>query len=208
MLKNIKIIELPQPRFDSDVSIEEALLQRMSVRHYTDEPLTLVQVSQLLWSVQGITPRPDGRTGRTAPSAGATYPLEIYLTVKNVQGLEPGAYRFLIEEFNLEKVLTGNVQPELSKAAGGQPWVAKAPINIVIGVVYERTTARYEDRGLRYVHMEVGHVGQNIHVQVISLGLGTVVVGAFDDNKVKEIVNIAPNVAPLYIMPVGKPMPR
>lgn len=205
MPNETKIIELPEPKFDSQTSIEEALLQRMSVRNFTEQPLTLKQVSQLLWSAQGITTRPDGRKGRTAPSAGATYPLEIYLAVRNVEGLEPGVYRFIPQGHKLEKILTGNVHPQLSQAALGQPWVAQAPINIIIGAIYERTTAKYGDRGTRYVHMEVGHVGQNISLQVIGLDLGTVVVGAFNDNEVKKIVNLAENVVPLYIMPVGYP---
>jgi len=200
-----KIIQLPAPRQDSPVSIEKALLKRKSVRHYTDESLFLTEVSQLLWAAQGITVRPDGRKGRTAPSAGALYPLEIYLTVRKVDGLEPGVYRFIQEEHKLEKVLAGDIHTELSAAALGQPWVAQAPINIVIGAVYERTTKKYGDRGIRYVHMEVGHVGQNISLQVISLNLGTVVVGAFDDKRVKEIINMAKDVVPLYIMPVGRP---
>ena len=117
--ENAKIIQLPEPRFDSDVSIEEALLQRRSVRHYTEEALTLQEVSQLLWAAQGVTVRPDGRRGRTAPSAGALYPLELYLTVRNVEGLEPGVYRFIPEEHKLRKVFGGDAHTELSAAALG-----------------------------------------------------------------------------------------
>ena len=204
MPENAKIIQLPEPKTQSEVSIEQALIKRRSVRSYTDEPLSLAEVSQLLWAAQGITVRPDGRKGRTAPSAGALYPLEIYLTVRNVDGLETGVYRFIPEEHKLEKVLAEDVHPELSAAALGQPWVAQAPINIVIGAVYERTTGKYGERGIRYVHMEVGHVGQNISLQVISLNLGTVVVGAFDDEQVKKIINMRNNEVPLYIMPVGR----
>jgi len=200
-----EIIILPQPKFESDVSIEEAILERRSVREYKDESLNLQEVSQLLWAAQGITVRPDGRKGRTAPSAGALYPLEVYLTVKNVDGLEPGVYRFIPEGHKLEKIFEGDIQAELSAAALGQPWVAAAPINIIIGAVYERTTVEYGERGIRYVHMEVGHVGQNISLQVISLDLGTVVVGAFDDERVKRILNLPLGVKPLYIMPVGRP---
>ena len=204
-MPNKGIIQLPEPRFDSDVSIEEALLQRRSVRHYTEEALTLQEVSQLLWSAQGITIRPDGRRGRTAPSAGALFPLEVYLTVRNVEGLEPGVYRFIPEGHQLKKMFANDVHAELSAAALGQPWVAQAPINIVIAAIYERTTVRYGDRGIRYVHMEVGHVGQNISLQVISLNLGTVVVGAFDDDRVHQIIRMADDEVPLYIMPVGRP---
>lgn len=204
-MNTTKIIQLPEPSQDSPVSIEQALLERRSVRHFTDEPLTLAEVSQLLWAAQGVTVRPDGRKGRTAPSAGALYPLEVYLTARNVEGLEPGVYRFIPEGHRLEKVLAGNIHSELAEAALGQPWVAQAPINIVIGAVYERTTVRYGEKGIRYVYMEVGHAGQNISLQVISLNLGTVVIGAFDDEKAKRIINMADNEVPLYIMPVGRP---
>ena len=206
--ENAKIILLPEPKHHSDVSIEETLVKRSSVRHYTEEALTIEEVSQLLWAAQGITIRPDGRKGRTAPSAGALYPLEVYLTVRNVDGLEPGVYHFIPEEHKLKKVFAGDVAAELSAAALGQPWVAQAPINIVIAAVYERTTGRYGDRGIRYVHMEVGHVGQNISLQVISLDLGTVVVGAFNDDRVHQIINMADDEVPLYIMPVGRSAER
>jgi len=202
---NARIIQLPEPKKDSDISIEETLLRRKSVRDYTEEALTLEQISQLLWSAQGITFRPDGRKGRTAPSAGALYPLEVFLTVRNVKGLEPGVYRFKPEGHQLEKMFIGDVQAELSTAALGQPWVAQAPINIVIAAVYERTTVKYGERGARYVYMEVGHVGQNISLQAISLNLGTVMVGAFDDDEVHRIINMADDEVPLYIIPVGHP---
>ena len=207
-MPNNGIIQLPEPRFDSEVSIEQTLLQRRSVRHYTEEALTLQEVSQLLWSAQGITIRPDGRRGRTAPSAGALFPLETFLTVRNVDGLKPGIYRFMPQKHQLKKVLVGNVHPQLSEAALGQPWVAQAPINIVIGAVYERATIKYGERGIRYVHMEAGHVGQNISLQVISLNLGTVMVGAFHDDRVHEIINMADDEVPLYIIPIGRPAPK
>ena len=202
---NEKIIQLPEPKKESAVSIEQTLFKRKSVRDYTEKALTLEQVSQLLWAAQGITVRPDGRKGRTAPSAGALYPLEIFLTVRNVKGLDSGVYRFKPEEHQLEKIFTGDIQAELSVAALGQPWVAQAPINIVIAAVYERTTAKYGERGKRYVYIEVGHVGQNISLQAISLALGTVMVGAFDDEAVHRIVNLADNEVPLYIIPDGHP---
>jgi len=202
---NTKIIYLPKPRQDSSVSIEKTLLERKSVRYYTDESLTLTEVSQLLWAAQGFIVRPDGRRRRTVPSAGALYPLEIYLTVRKVDELEPGVYHFISEEHKLEKILSDDIHPELSIAALGQLRVAQAPINIIIGAVYERTSAKYGDKGIKYVHMEVGHAGQNISLQVISLNLGTVIVGGFDDERVKEIVNIPKDVVPLYIMPVGRP---
>ena len=196
------IVDLPVPAKDSETSIEEALLRRRSVRDYTGEPLTLSEVSQLLWAAQGITAPAWG--GRTAPSAGATYPLEVYLVVGDVKNLPVGVYRYEPEGHRLVRVLESDKRVELSRAALGQAWVREGAVSIVFSAVYERTTGRYGDRGIRYVHMEVGHAGQNVHLQAISLNLGTVVVGAFHDEEVKRVLNLPDDEQPLYIMPVGR----
>jgi len=197
----LKRLKLPEPSYKSPVSIEEALLLRRSIREYEDEPLTLQQVSQLLWSAQGITLPTYGF--RTAPSAGATYPLEVYVVVKErgVRELEAGIYHYLPKSHELELVKLGDYSVELMRAALDQEWVRDAAINFVINAVYERTTRRYGDRGIRYVHMEVGHVGQNVYLQCISLGLACVVIGAFYDEEVKRIVGGIGE--PLYIIPIG-----
>jgi SagB-type dehydrogenase family enzyme len=179
--------------------VEEALLKRRSVRSYKKEKLTLNELSQLLWSAQGITAQWGGRT---CPSAGATYPLEIYIAVGEVSGLESGVYHYLPEEHAIEKVLNKDVRKELTEAAWSQEYILSAPLNIIIAADYKRTTRRYGERGIRYVHYEVGHCGQNIHLQCEALGLGTVVIGAFSDEKVKKILNIKEE--PQYIMPVGR----
>jgi len=194
-------VELPEPRQDSAVSIEETLLKRRSVRHYTGEPLTLQEVSQLLWAAQGTT---DPRGFRTAPSAGATYPLETYIVVGDVQDLTEGVYRYESAEHKLVKVLDGDCRAQLAGAALGQSWVEEGAISIVFTAIYERTTRRYGDRGIRYVHMEVGHAAQNVYLQAVALGLGTVVIGAFYDDQVGEILKLPQNEQPLYIMPVGR----
>jgi len=194
-------IRLPEPRHESNLSIEETLLRRRSIREYQDVPLTLTDVSQLLWAAQGIT---DPAGFRTAPSAGATYPLEVYLVVGDVKNLSAGVYRYEPREHMLIQVLKGDRREELSHAALGQEWVRKGAISIVFTAIYERTTGRYGDRGIRYAHMEVGHAGQNVHLQAVSLNLGTVVVGAFHDEEVKRILNLPVNERPLYIMPVGR----
>lgn len=193
--------KLPEPRHNSGISIEETLLKRRSVRDYTGEPLTLPEVSQLLWAAQGIT---DPRGLRTAPSAGATYPLETYVVVGDVENLAQGVYRYHLPKQELVKVLDGDLRTELAAAALGQSWVREGAINIVFTAIYERTTRRYGDRGIRYVHMEVGHAGQNVYLQAVALGLGTVVIGAFRDDQVKEILNLPQDEHPLYIMPVGR----
>jgi SagB-type dehydrogenase family enzyme len=192
-------VKLPEPRYRSATSVEEALLKRRSVRSYKKEKLTLNELSQLLWSAQGITAQWGGRT---CPSAGATYPLEIYIAVGEVSGLESGVYHYLPEEHAIEKVLNKDVRKELTEAAWSQEYILSAPLNIIIAADYKRTTRRYGERGIRYVHYEVGHCGQNIHLQCEALGLGTVVIGAFSDEKVKKILNIKEE--PQYIMPVGR----
>jgi SagB-type dehydrogenase family enzyme len=193
-------IRLPEPRYDSKTSVEQALLKRRSVKEYKDRPLTLSDVSQLLWAAQGIT---DAETGfRTAPSAGALYPLEVYVVVGNVGGVKEGAYKYAPQGHQLLKVREGNVRDELA-AVLGQTWVGKAAVVIVFFGVYERATTKFGDAGIRYVHMEVGHAAQNVYLQVISLNLGTRVIGGFPDKQVKKVLNVPENEQLLYIMPVG-----
>ena len=194
-------IELPDPKYDSSVSVEQALLKRRSVREYKDEPLRLTEVSQLLWAAQGIT---NPTTGfRTAPSAGALYPLEVYIVVGNVEALKDGVYKYRPRGHELVKVKDGDVRRELSVAALDQTWVGEGAIVIVFFAVYERTTIKYGNRGIRYVHMEAGHAAQNVFLQAISLNLGAGVIGAFHDKEVKKILNAPNDEQPLYIMPVG-----
>ncbi|MEO0088837.1 MAG: SagB/ThcOx family dehydrogenase [candidate division WOR-3 bacterium] len=192
-------VKLPKPRYKSDVSVEEALLKRRSIRSYKKAPLTLEEVSQLLWAAYGIT---ADWGGKTCPSAGATYPLVIYLVAGEVKDLKPGVYQYLPEEHSIKLILEKDVRKELMAAAWQQEYILNAPINIIIAANYERTTSHYGERGIRYVHMEVGHCGQNIHLQCETMGLGTVVIGAFNDKEVKKILKIKEDV--LYIMPVGR----
>jgi SagB-type dehydrogenase family enzyme len=192
-----KEIKLPRAKEKGFTSIEETLNQRRSVRDYKKAPLDLEQISQLLWAASG-----KNLYRRTAPSAGATYPLEIYLVVGEVEGLDPGIYHYSSSRHSLESVKEQDIRKTLSAAALGQRMIERVPINIIIAADYGRTTGHYEQRGIRYVHMEVGHVGQNISLQANALSLGTVMIGAFDDKQVKEILGI--NEEPLYIIPVGK----
>ena len=195
-----EVIELPSPSHRGIV-LEEAILKRRSIRSYSNEPLSIEEVSQLLWSAQGIT---DKRRGfRSCPSAGATYPLEIYVVVRRVSGLEVGVYKYLPERHALLLIDHGGKEEELFKASFFQEWVRDSPIVLVIAANYQRTTSVYGERGIRYVHMEAGHCSQNVYLQAVSLGLGTVAVGAFDDSEVKKALKIKEE--PLYLMPVGRP---
>jgi SagB-type dehydrogenase family enzyme len=196
-----QIIKLPKPRLDSDRSIEETLLQRRSTRKYKGTPLTSAEVSQLLWAAQGMT---DPRGFRTAPSAGALYPLEVYVVAGNVDGIPAGIYRYISQRHEIAKIVQGDKRAELRDAALGQEQIQQAAAVLVISAFTERTTVKYRDRGIRYVHMEAGHAAQNVYLQATALGLGTVVIGAFYDDAVKKIMNMPDREQPLTIMPVGK----
>ena len=174
------------------------------MREYIEAPLTLEDVSQLLWAAQGLTQKETGF--RAAPSAGGTYPLELYVVVRQggVESIEPGVYRYLFVTHELSKIVDGDFSGDLTAAALDQPWVKAAQINLIMTGLYSRTTARYGDRGVRYVHMEAGHVGENVYLQAMALGLGTVVIGAFYDDGVRRIVGASEDETPLYVMPVGK----
>jgi SagB-type dehydrogenase family enzyme len=195
--KMTKEINLPKPKEKGLTSIEETFNKRRSIRDYKKGPLDLGEISQLLWAASG-----KNLYGRTAPSAGATYPLETYLVVGDVEGLEPGIYRYSFSTHSLERIKEQDIRSRLSQAALGQRMIERAPINIIIAADYDRTTRSYGQRGIRYVHMEVGHVGQNISLQAVALNLGTVMIGAFEDKPVKEILGIKEE--PLYIIPIGK----
>ncbi|MBU2595882.1 SagB/ThcOx family dehydrogenase [Patescibacteria group bacterium] len=195
-------IKLSEPKLKSDLSIEEAILKRRSIRDYKDEAISLSDISQLLWAAQGVTDKEKG--GRSAPSAGALYPLEIYLLAGKVEELGEGLYKYNPENHQLIKTLSGDKRTELTEAAVGQTTIKNAPAIIIITGVYERTRAKYGERAERYVHLEAGHASQNIYLQSESLGLGTVSVGAFDDERVKQALGLSNNETPLYLMPVGK----
>ena len=194
-------ITLPPPVYESAMSVEQALRERRSVRVYSDEPLTLSEISHVLWASQGIT-HPSGY--RTAPSAGGLYPLEVFLLAGGVADLAAGVYRYAPEGHELHLVLEGDRRQELSQAALGQSAVSEAPAVIVIAAVYERTKVKYGERGVQYVHIEVGCASENIYLQAESLGLGTVFIGAFRDNEVREVLGMEPDEQPLGLMPVGR----
>ena len=194
-------VKLPEPRRDSDVSLEECLASRRSVRGYRDEALSLAEVSQLLWAAQGIT----GSGGkRTAPSAGALYPLETYLIAGRVKGLAPGVYKYRPDRGELTLVAAGDKRAELAAAALGQRSVSSGAVTIALSAIYGRTTGKYKQRGIQYVHIEAGHAGQNVCLQATALGLGTVTIGAFRDAEVKRIVKMAGEEVPLYLLPIGR----
>ncbi len=198
-------ISLPDPRLKGEMTLEEAILKRRSRREFDHSALTLEQVSQTLWAAQGITE--EGGL-RAAPSAGALYPLDIYLVAgrEAVEGLAEGVYHYLPQGHSLEPALEGDVRQDLARYSLEQMFIADAPATLVITAEYERTTQKYGELwGVRYVHMEAGHVAENVYLQVEALGLGTVAVGAFRDAKISQLLDLPSGYEPLYLMPIGHP---
>jgi len=196
-----ELIKLPDPKKKGTVSIEEAIESRRSRRVYTNAPVLLSDISQLCWAAEGVTEADVGL--RAAPSAGALYPLELFLVVGN-SDIAPGVYHYSCRDHALEPVKKGDYRKALREASLGQEWVENSAIDLVITAVYDRTTVKYGERGRdRYVPMEAGHVAENIYLEAESLGLGTVSIGAFDDDQVREVISAPRDYVPLYVMPVG-----
>lgn len=196
---------LPEPQITGNMSVEQAIHDRRSVRRYTNEPLALQDVSQLLWATQGIT---DEKTKfRTAPSAGHTYPLEVYILMGkgSVDGLNEGFYHYNPFNNTLEQILGNDARSDLSQAADGQPWVKEAPVSIIITGNYQKMMDKYKDEKLstRFVDMEAGHAGENIYLEAEARNLVTVALGSFKDDEVHKILRIPGNEKTLYIYPVG-----
>lgn len=200
---------LPSPKTDGNMSIERALVNRRSRRNFVDKAVSAEKLSQILWAAYGVTSPLPGRAAqrggfRTAPSAGALYPLEIYAVIGNVDGIEEGVYKYISEEHKIVRTIAGDLREELSEAALGQGHIKTAPAVIFYSAVFERTTQKYGDLGRdRFVCMDLGHSAQNIYLQAEALDLGTCAVGSFSDDEVVRVLQLPENEEPLYIMPVG-----
>jgi len=205
MIGKGRVIALPSPKLKGAVSVEEALASRRSHRVFADAALSIGEVSQLLWAAQGVTA--EGEL-RTAPSAGALYPLEVYVAAGRVRDLAAGVYRYLPRSHSIEMVKEGDVRYDLALASLGQKCVADAPAVIAIAAVYRRTEPRYKERAERYVHIEAGHAAQNVYLQCESLNLGTVAVGAFSDSEVGRVLSLQAGEEALYLFPDWKKIER
>jgi SagB-type dehydrogenase family enzyme len=191
------VTPLPAPTVAGQMSLETALAQRRSVREFNARPLTDAELGQLLWAAQGIT---DRRGYRTAPSAGALYPLEVYVATAD------GLFHYEVGRHALAVVGRADLRPALYQAALRQAAVQQAPAVFVIAAVYERTAVKYgAERSPRYVHLEAGHAAQNLLLQAAALGLGAVPIGAFDDAGVQQALGLPTEQQPLYLIPVGQP---
>ena len=195
--KAADIITLPAPVREGRMSLEEAISRRHSVREFTKEPLNERELAQLLWTAQGITRR-EGY--RAAPSAGALYPLELYVATPD------GFYHYRPREHQLKRLADRDLRPALYRAGLEQEQLREAPAVFVIAAVYERTSQKYgQARTPRYVHMEAGHAAQNLLLEAVALGLGSVPVGAFHDDEVRRVLSLPTNHRPIYLLPVGHP---
>lgn len=198
-----EMINLPRAALTSKVSIESTIQSRRSVRSFSPAPLFLTDMAQLLWAAQWIT---SGAGLRAAPSAGALYPLEIYLVAGAINDLAPGVYRYIPTTHSLALIKKGDLRSALAGAALGQRSIAQAPASLVITGAYQRTAAKYGKRAGRYVHLEAGHAGQNILLQATAIKMGTVVIGAFDDRTVQKILGLPVDHEPISIIPAGFPL--
>ncbi len=194
-------LPLPRPEAPANDSLIEALAARRSVRRYTPGGVCLAEVSLLLYSAQGAT-HPKGF--RCVPSAGALFPLELFLISGECPELDPGVYRYIPQEHALQATAQGDKRGDVAAACLNQAWMAQAQIMIGVCAVYSRITDRYGQRGEQYVHMEVGAAGQDIGLAAAAMGLGTVMVGAFNDVSVQQVLGARGEEHPLLIMPVGR----
>lgn len=192
--KSKSIIQLPSPKYIEvePVSLRKAIESRRSIRDYSGQPMALGELSFLLWCTQGVkevTTRPA--TQRTVPSAGARHPFETYLLVNRVEGLGPGIYRFIASKHallavSLEPGLTERVQD----ACIGQALVKNSAVTFIWCAVAYRTTWRYVERGYRYIHLDAGHVCQNLYLAGEAVGVGVCAIGAFDDDKLNNLLGL------------------
>ncbi|NSW92961.1 MAG: SagB/ThcOx family dehydrogenase [Firmicutes bacterium] len=198
----IKEYKLSEPVKTGDMPLEEAIANRRSIRTYSGEKIMESDVSQLLWSAQGITDEASGL--RTAPSAGALYPLEIYVAIAMVEGIEAGLFKYNPSSHSLILKKSGDIRENIYNVSLRQDSIKNAAAIIIYCAVFERTASRYKDRATQYVYIETGHSAQNVYLQAEALNLGTVAIGAFDNKGIKKVLDLPDEEEPVYLMPVGK----
>jgi SagB-type dehydrogenase family enzyme len=196
-------VTLPVPDIENGMPLFKAIYVRRSVRNFTTESLSLLQISQLIYSAQGL----NHSKFRVIPSAGATFPLDVYLVISEngVQDVEAGIYHYLVNDHVLFQHRIGDFREELCESCHKQSCVISAPLNIVLTAEFSRTSKSYGDRAVQYINQEIGHAGQNVSLAAISMGLGSVMVGAFKDQDVMRVLDCPSTFIPLYIIPVGYP---
>jgi SagB-type dehydrogenase family enzyme len=195
-----KHLPLPKPIIRSGPSLEQALAQRRSHRTFADRPVPLADLAQLLWAGQGLSGVYDGRT---APSAGGMHLMQLHIVAAHISGLEPGVYRYQAGSHEVEVLATGDLRDEVRDATSDQECLGEGAADIIIGVAPAAAIQRYGERGIRYLHMEAGHVAQNICLQATALGLAATTVAAFDDEAMACAARLRSGEQALYAIPVG-----
>lgn len=196
-------VTLPHPRSGQGLSLEEAIDRRRSWRHYSNEPLSLAELSRLLYAASGITDPAQGF--RAAPSAGGLYPIETYVVASHVTDLAAGIYHYAVTDHALEQVRLGEFRTALMMAGLGQEMLGQAPVCFVLTAMFQRTRWKYRERSYRYILLEAGHIGQNLYLAATSLGLGACAAGAFLDDQLNDLLGVdGEQEAALYLITVGK----
>lgn len=198
-------IPLPAPGDARGLSLEDAVRQRRSVRTYTETLMTQEALSRLLFHADGITAEQWGTGLRAAPSAGALYPIEIYVLVHRVEGLEAGVYHYAVQSHALTRVRAGDVRNEIVRAGILQNFLGEANVVLVLTAIFQRLRWKYRERTYRYALLEAGHIGQNVYLAATSMGMGACAVGAFNDDAVNALVGVdGVEEAVLYVLTVGE----
>ncbi|MEE9596163.1 MAG: SagB/ThcOx family dehydrogenase [Acidiferrobacterales bacterium] len=202
------MIELPVPSLDGSVSVEDAINKRRSVREFTDQPLSIADLPQCVWSAQGITGS-DGK--KVAPSAGAVYPVTLYVVVGVIENLSAGLYRYEPNRHTLEAIRAGELRAQLRDAAlKEQPWIGQAASILVIAADISKASSAFQqqppagERGLRYIYMEVGAIAENVYLQGQTIGVGVVFIGGFDDQMVMDVLKLPSPYTPVGLVCLGR----
>jgi SagB-type dehydrogenase family enzyme len=199
-------IKLPPPNQVEAMSVDEAIRERRSIRTFSQKPLTMEQLSYLLWASTGIQWRENAYEFRTAPSAGALYPIETYVIANRVSGYDKALYHYSIKQHLLEKLQRGYFSTPMAHAALEQEMFLSAAVIFVWTAIFERSKWKYRQRAYRYVYLDAGHIAQNLALSAVSIGLGSCQVGAFYDDEVNRIVGIdGEEESALYLSVVGYP---
>jgi SagB-type dehydrogenase family enzyme len=196
---------LSEPQDQGGPAIWSLLAERRSIRRFAGTALTEKELSQLLWASQGITARSRGYSFRTAPSAGALYPVETYLVVHSVHGVEPGAYHYAVEQHSLEQLRKGDFRLDIARAALDQSTAAQGSVVFVWTGVFVRSKWKYHQRAYRYVYLDTGHIAQNLALAAVALGLGSCQIAALYDDEVNALLEIdGADESALYMTAVGR----
>lgn len=185
-------VKLPEPETKEGPSIWDCLRRRRSWRNYKNQPVSLMELSQILWGSYGVTAKEWGYYLRTAPSAGALYPIEIYVASFNVDGLKKGIYHFNPKDMSLNGVFDGDFSREITNACLGQDFILDSAFALIFTAILLRTTSRYRERGIRYILMDLGCIIQNTYLSLTALGMGGCIIGAFSDSAMNKIMNLDP----------------